>query len=145
MRGSGGTEGGVGKFMLGFALAAAAVYLLLDSTRLRADAGWISGMLRGGPGGHGWWDTTSAGVVFVPFLIGVIALFYDAKMRWAWWFLYIGLAIIVVEIFSRMRFEFHIKTTHLLIVLVLFGAGAGLILQSYRDSPPKGREEEPSG
>ena len=48
-------------------------------------------------------------------------------------FLYFGFGVIVVEIFSRVRFMMQMKTTHLLILLVLFGAGVGLVLRSFRD------------
>ena len=84
------------------------------------------------------------GIVFLPFFIGVVALFYDSKPRWGWVLTWIGLAIIVIEILSRIRFLISIKSSHLLIMFVTFAAGAGLMLQSYRDqrrsndAPPEG-------
>ena len=79
------------------------------------------------------WNTTSMGIVFLPFMIGVIALFYNGKMRWGWVVTWIGVAIIVIEILSRIRFLIQIKTSHLLILFVTFAAGVGMMLQSYRD------------
>jgi len=136
MIGPGGTEGGLGKFVLGLVLAAASLYFFFDSVRVdTTGSGWISGGLRGrgGGGGRGLWDTTSMGIVFLPFFIGIIALFYDSKKKWAWTVTWIGLAIIVIEILSRIRFMMNIKTSHLMIMFVTFAAGAGLMLQSYRD------------
>jgi hypothetical protein len=133
MKGPGGTEGGVGKFAIGFALAALAVYLLLDSVHVQAGYGWVSGLFRGGQGQPGAWQTTSTAIVFVPFVVGILALFYDASQRWAWYLTLGGLAVVAVEILSRIRFVFDIKTTHLLGILALFAAGAGLMLRSYRD------------
>ena len=78
-------------------------------------------------------ETTSMGIVFMPFLVGLIALFYDASKKWAWAVTWIGLAIIVIEMLSRIRFDMQIKTSHLMIMFVTFAAGAGLMLQSYRD------------
>ena len=91
-----------------------------------------------GRGGHGIWETTSMGIVFVPFFIGVIALFYNAKWRWAWGLTYLGLAVLAVEIFSRVRFILNAKTTHLLGMIVLFAAGVGLMLRSYAAKKSKG-------
>jgi len=133
MRGSGGTEGGTPLFLIGLALAGLGGYLFFDSVRVTTDVGLISGMMRGGRGGgHGAWDTTSMGILFVPFLIGVIALFYNAQRKWGWWMLYLGMAVLTVEILSRIRFFLNTKLTHLLAMMVLFGAGVGLILRSYR-------------
>lgn len=87
------------------------------------------------------WETTSMGIIFLPFMIGLIALFYDVKLRWAWVVSWIGLAIIVIEFLSRIRPQMQIKSSHLLIMLVTFAAGAGLMLQSYRDER-RSREAE---
>jgi len=136
MKGSGGTEGGVGKFVLGFALSMLALYLFFDSVRVTTSGfGWVSGAFRSGHRTGGFWDTSSMGIVFVPFFIGVVALFYDSAMKWAWWLMWGGLGVIVLEIFSRLHFLFSMKTTHLLGMIVLFAAGAGLMIRSYR--PPK--------
>ena len=134
MKGSGGTDGGLGLFATGFCLAALGVYFFFDSVRFTTAPGLLSGMFGrfhgGGPG-----DTTSMGILFVPFLISVIALFQDASRRWAWWLLYVGIAVIAIEVLSRMRFFMDGKLTHLLGMMVLFGAGVGLMLRSYRDIP----------
>jgi hypothetical protein len=101
-------------------------------------------MMRGrGGGGGGMWETTSMGLIFVPFLIGVIALFYNAAQKWAWWLMNIGLAIIVIEVLSRIRFLMTTKLSHLLGMMVLFAAGIGLMLRSYSEqkSAAKDRPE----
>ena len=49
MRGSGGTEGGLGQYAVGFALAVLAVYLFFDSVVVSTGGhGWVSGAM-----GHG--------------------------------------------------------------------------------------------
>lgn len=140
MKGPGGTEGGLGKFTIGLALAAVGVYLFFDSVRVSSGHyGWISGMMHRGRGGM--WETTSMGIVFVPLVIGVIALFYDARMKWAWWLTYLGIAVLAVEITSRVRFIIESKLTHFLFMLVLFAAGVGLMLRAYvedKSKKPKG-------
>lgn len=131
MRGSGNTDGGIPEFGLGFVLAAVALYFFLDSVRVSTDgAGMLSRMLGGGGAGGGW-RTTSMGIVFVPFLAGTIALFANARWTWAWVLMWTGLAIIVVEILSRIRFLMTMKASHLLLMMVAFAAVAGLMIRSY--------------
>jgi len=137
MRGSGGTEGGAGKFLIGFGLAALALYLFFDSVRVATgDLGLFSGLARR-HAGSGMWETTSMGLLFVPFFLGVLALFYDARMKWAWGLMWFGVAVLVIEILSRIRFFLNMKTTHLLGMIVLFAAGAALMIRSYRDESMK--------
>lgn len=45
----------------------------------------------------------------------------------------LGIAIVVVEILSRMQFLITMKVSHLLGIIVLLAAGTGLMLRSYRD------------
>ena len=134
MKGAGGTNGGISTFVIGVGLTALGAYLFFDSVRVTTGMGLFSGMLGGrGGGGHGWRETTSMGILFVPFLIGVVALFYDSARKWAWWVLYLGLAVIAIEVLSRIRFFMDAKLTHLLGMMALFGAGVGLILRSFRE------------
>jgi hypothetical protein len=131
MKGSGGTDGGINQFAVGFGLMALAVYLFFDSVKVSTGMGFMSGW---GHGRSGMLETTSMGIIFLPFLIGVIVLFYDAAKKWAWWLVYLGLGVIAIEIFSRIRFLMTMKTTHLLGMIVLFAAGMGLMLRSYRNN-----------
>lgn len=104
------------------------LYLLLDSVKVVSGAfGLFSGM--GHRGGMG--ETTSMGIIFVPFILGVAILFFDAGKKWAWWLSGLGLAVIIIEIFSRVRFVMEVKTTHLLLILVMIAAGAGFLMRSY--------------
>lgn len=137
MKGSGGTEGGFFLFGIGFLLSAIAAWLLLDSVIASTGHGLFSGFIRGRQGvggGRGFGQTTSMGIIFVPFMIGVVSLFYDASKKWAWWLLYIGIGLVVVEILSHLRFEMSVKTSHLMLMLGMLAAGIGLMLRSYRDT-----------
>ena len=108
-----------------------AIYLFCDSVRVGTMGnGWMSGLL--GYGHGGMWDTTSMGIVFVPFFLGIVALFYDAQRRWAWGLTVLGIAIVVIEVLSRIRFSFDMKLSYLLLLIVLFGAGVGLMLHSLK-------------
>jgi hypothetical protein len=128
----GGTEGGEAPFFvgLGMVLTALGLYLLFDSVNVvSGGAGLVSRMLIGGMGG---WETTSRGVIFAPLILAVILLFYNAKWKFAWGLLWVGLAIIVVEILSRLQFVFSMKTSHLILILGMTAAGIGLMLRGLR-------------
>jgi uncharacterized protein len=129
--GAGGTQGGIGQFFVGLALACVSAYLFFDSVHVStAPSGWISGLIGGHAGGL---STVSAGLLFLPFFLGVMALFVNAKQTWAWILTWAGLGILVVEILSRLRFFMEMKLTHLLILVALMAAGCGLIFRSFRD------------
>ena len=137
----GGTEGGTGSFLMGggLVLMALGMYLFLDSVRVSSGQfGWMSGMI--GRGRQGM-ETTSMGTVFVPFLIGVGVLFFDSSKKWAWWFSALGLAVIVIGILSRIRFVLEMKTTHLLMILCMVPAGAGMALRAFAIGSSAGRGE----
>ncbi|WP_283433337.1 hypothetical protein [Neorhodopirellula lusitana] len=135
MLGSGGTQGGTRMFFVGMLLAIAGVYLFFDSVRVSTGhSGLLSGMLGARRGGM--METTSMGIVFVPFFLGVFSLFVDATRKWAWLLTYVGIALLGIEVISRVRFIMDTKLTHLLGMLVLFAAGCALMFRSYRELPP---------
>ena len=138
----GGTEGGSGIFLLGggLVLMALGMYLFLDSVRVQTGHyGWMSGMI--GRGRQGM-ETTSMGIVFLPFLMGVGVLFFDASKKWAWWLAGLGLAVISIEILSRIRFVLDMKTTHLLMILCMVAAGAGMALKAFAAGGHHKKDEE---
>lgn len=142
-KGSGGTTGGTGEYIFGFLLAAVAVYLFFDSVRMTAgNLGWMSGFMRRGTGGL-MGETTSMAIVFLPFGIGVWAMFVNSTWRWAQALTIGGLALIAVEILSRVRFTLNMKTSYFLMLIVLFAIGTALMFRSYLEhqSANKGAEK----
>lgn len=132
----GGTQGGTGAFFGGIALMALGAWFLFDSVQVVTGAsGWFSGMLGAARGGM--WNTTSMGIIFVPFLAGIFILFFDAKAKWAWWLTIIGLLVIIIEILSRIQFVMNSKTSHVLLMLAMIAGGAGLVLKGYRTQTKK--------
>ena len=148
--GSGGSPGGAGQFLMGFGLSMVALWFFFDSVQVvSGHHGLISGMV-GGRGGMGNWETTSMGVIFVPFFIGTVALFYDASQKWAWGLLSIGIFVIVVEVLSRLRPQFNMGMSQLILMMVMFAAGAGMMLRSYRtiqieEAPSESPADKPDG
>ena len=143
MRGSGGTEGGIGQFFTGMLMAGVGAWLFFDSVRVVTDgAGWISGMIHQSRGGRGPVGTTSMGILFVPFFLGVFSLFVDSRQKWAWGLTWIGVAVLTVEILSRIRFYMNTKLTHFGLMLMLFAAGCALMFRSYRDQAATDSESQ---
>lgn len=118
-------------------MAVLAVYLFFDSVRVATGhAGAISGLIGGGSAGGRLIETTSKGIVFIPFFAGVFSLFVDARRKWAWGLTYLGIAILAIEVLSRIRFVIDTKLTHMLFMLILFAAGCAFMFRSYRPSRP---------
>lgn len=136
----GGTKGGESLFIwgLGLFLLGFGVYLFLDSVRVVADQ---AGILSGGLRRRGMGSTLSNGLIFTPFFLGLVILFYDSTKKWAWGITLGGIVFIVVEILSRTRFHMDIKVTHLLLLLLMMASGAGLILRSYTQTKTIKNEE----
>jgi uncharacterized protein len=126
----GGTKGGTGEFIGGLALTALGFWLILDSVQVHTGrVGWFSGVIGGARGGA--WGSTSMGIVFVPFLIGVFVLFFDARAKWAWFLSVLGLLVVLIEILSRIQFVMNSKTSHVLLMLGMIAGGAGLMFKAY--------------
>ena len=143
MRGSGGTEGGVGQFAIGFVLSIVSLYFFFNSVQVtNGTSGWISGLVTQGMG-TGALATASMGLLFVPFFLGVVVLFYDSKKSWGWLLVWAGLGILVIEIMSRITFLFNFRASYLLLLLAVFAAGVGMMLRSYRSIEQAGTPPNP--
>ncbi len=119
-------------FLSGAALSLVSVYFFVDSVRVTT---FGRGVVSRGFGG--WGGTGSTAIVFLPLFIAVVALFYDASKKWPWALFGLGIFILMAEILSRLEFFINLKLSHLLIMLVSFAAGIGLILRSLKSQPPQ--------
>jgi uncharacterized protein len=126
----GGRPGGEVKFLVGLVLAGIGLWFFFDSVRLTTGYhGLITGLV--GSRMAGLQETTSMGIILAPLFIGVVALFFDVRQTWAWIVTIIGLLILVIEIISRMRPEFHIKASSGILMLAMIAGGFGLMLRGY--------------
>lgn len=143
VRGAGGTPGGTWLFFFGLVLAAAGVWFFLSSVHVvTSPVGMVSGLFNRGIFGDGQ-PTMSTGIVFAPIFIGLVLLFYDARIRWGWGLFYVGLAVLVIEIFSRIQFLMNMRTSSLLLMLGTVAAGIGMMLRSFRDTSSPDRADKP--
>ena len=138
VRGAGGTPGGTWLFFAGLVLAAAGVWFFLSNVQVvTTPVGMVSGIVSRGMFGDGM-PAMSTGIVFAPIFVGLVLLFYDARWKWGWALFYIGLAIIVIEILSRIQFLMRIRTSNLLLMMGMVAAGIGMMLRSFRDGSVTG-------
>jgi hypothetical protein len=120
MRGAGGTEGGVGTFLLGFVMAVAGGWLLTNQVMVTT-GGWMI------------WGHNAFGLSLIPLLLGIAWLFFDGRSIIAWLLTIAGAVIIFVGILTNL--DIYFRPTSLfntLLMLVLLVGGIGLIARSLR-------------
>lgn len=126
LTGAGGSPGGLAPFLLGTAMSIAGGYLLLNALRVLHGFG-------GGLFAIGGFNVTG-GMILIPFIIGTAIIFYDAT-KWYGWALAGGsLLALIIGAIASVRFSFEGMTAFdLIVILVLFFGGIGLVLRSVKD------------
>ncbi|HKI03053.1 MAG TPA: hypothetical protein VKK31_13845 [Thermoanaerobaculia bacterium] len=119
-RGAGGTPGGLGEFLIGFAMAVAGGYLLTQQVTVTSGYWYL-------------WGHNAFGLSLVPLLFGVFLLFFNGRSKVGWLLLIAGAVIVLTGIL--MNLEIYFRSTSLfntLLMLVLLFGGLGLIARSIR-------------
>jgi hypothetical protein len=120
IRGAGGTEGGLGTFFIGFAMAVAGGWLLTNQVTVTS-------------GYWNLWGHNAFGLSLLPLIIGIAFLFFDGKSIVGWVLTIAGAVILFIGILAQM--EIYFRPTSLfntLVMLVLLLGGIGLIARSLR-------------
>jgi hypothetical protein len=129
--GAGGTPGGVGMFLIGFAMACAGGWLLTNQVTVTSDF-FASGFMVPVVNYH----MNTFGLSLVPFIIGIGFLFYDGKSVAGWLLTIAGLVIILAGILMSLHIFFRPTTLfNTLMMLVLLFGGLGLILRALKAAP----------
>jgi len=120
LRGAGGTSGGLLEFLIGAAMAIAGGYLL--TTNVSVTSGY-----------WGFWGADTFGITLIPFICGVIALFFNGSSKVGWVLMLAGLLIIFVGIIANLHIYFRSTSLfNTLVMLVLLAGGIGLLARSLR-------------
>jgi uncharacterized protein len=123
IQGAGGTPGGIGEFFLGVGMALAGGYLLLDRITVRTGFWHL-------------WGHNSAGIMFIPFLIGVGLLFANGSSKLGWLLAAGSVLALVIGVLSNLDVYFRATSLwNTLVILVLLAGGVGLIARSLRAHP----------
>src|SRR5215471_19094477 len=135
--GAGGTPGGIGIFLLGFAMACAGGWLLTNQVTVSSQffaSGFMVPVIN--------YHMNSFGLSLVPFIIGIGFLFYNGKSVIGWLLTIAGLVIILVGILMSLHIYFQPTSLfNTLVMLVLLFGGLGLILRSFKSMP---RDDQPA-
>ncbi len=116
--GPGGAPGGVGSFAVGFVMAAAGLYLILNQVQVTSGF-WL------------WWGQNTFGLTLVPLIAGVGLLFFNGRSVLGWLLTAGGLVIIVAGILANLHI--YLARTSLfefLLMLVLLVGGVGLMARA---------------
>ena len=123
IRGAGGTEGGLGTFVLGFIMAVAGGWLLTNQVTVTSN-GWMI------------WGYNGFGLSLIPLVIGIALLFFNGKSIAGWLLTIAGAVIIFVGILTNL--DIYVRPTSLFntsLMLVLLAGGIGLVARSLRAVP----------
>jgi hypothetical protein len=116
----GGTPGGLGDFLLGFALTCVGGYLLTSQVTV-AGSYWS------------FWGSNTFGVTLIPMLAGVGLLFRDGRSVIAWLLTGAGALFIVAGVLANLRIYYQPTSLfNTIVMLVLLVGGLGLIARSVR-------------
>lgn len=128
MRGAGGTQGGLGEFLLGLAMFCGGGYLFLDSIQVHSGHGVGGAMYQ--VGGVG----VTTGMILLPFALGVGMIFYNARSPIGWLVAGGSLVALGAGVIARAQLHFqHMTAFSLLTILVLMVGGLAIVLRSLRD------------
>ena len=129
--GAGGTPGGIGMFLLGFAMACAGGWLLTNQVTVTSQyfaSGFMVPVIN--------YHMNTFGLSLVPFIIGIAFLFYNGKSVVGWLLTIAGLVIILVGILMSLHIYFQPTTLfNTLVMLVLLFGGLGLVFRSLKAVP----------
>ncbi len=121
----GGTSGGLGMFLVGFAMACIGGFLITNEVTV-VSSYW------------NFWGGSSFGVTLLPMLFGVGILFWNGKSTIGWLLTVAGALFIFAGIIANMHIYFRGATLfNTMVMLVLLVGGLVLIARSLRPHSPK--------
>jgi hypothetical protein len=124
MRDVGGTPGGLGSFLLGFAMSCAGAYLLASQVMV-ASSYWTL------------YGTNTFGLTLVPMLIGVGMLFWSGRSILGWLLTVGGAVFILAGVIANLHIYFRPTSLfNTLVMLTLLAGGLGLIARALRPQRP---------
>ncbi|MFT7685888.1 MAG: hypothetical protein ACI9FB_001233 [Candidatus Azotimanducaceae bacterium] len=134
MRGAGGTNGGIGEFLMGLVMMSGGFYMLLNSIMVTTTFGY--GMRLYGFSAMGGNYAITSGMVMIPFMFGVGMIFYNSRNLFGWILALGSIVALVFGVISSIQFTFKAMSAFdLIVILVLSIGGLGLFLRSLKNSP----------
>jgi predicted membrane channel-forming protein YqfA (hemolysin III family) len=120
IRGAGGTNGGIGLFLIGLGMAVAGGWLITNQVTV------TSGFWQ-------WGGHNAFGLTLIPLIVGIGLLFFNGRSIAGWLLTFCGAVIILAGIITNL--EIYFRPTSLfntLMMLALLAGGIGLVAKSLR-------------
>lgn len=116
----GGTPGGLGKFLMGFAMTCTGAYLLSHQVTV-VGSYWS------------FWGANSFGITLIPMLIGIGLLFWNGRSPIGWLLTLAGALFIFAGVLANLHIYFQPTSLfNTLVMLILLVGGLGLIAGALR-------------
>lgn len=119
-QGPGGTEGGIGMFVIGFLMAIAGAYLLTNQVTVTTGFWHL-------------WGYNAFGLTLLPLIVGIGFLFFNGSSIVGWVLTVAGALIVFLGILAHL--DIYFRPTSLfntILMLVLLTGGIGLVARSLR-------------
>jgi hypothetical protein len=124
----GGTPGGLGDFLIGFAMACIGGYLLSNQVSV-VGSYWS------------FYGTSTFGITLIPMLIGIGMMFFNGRSVIGWLLTVAGALFILAGVIANMHIYFQPTSLfNTLVMLILLVSGLGLIARAIRPHGAKSRE-----
>lgn len=131
MNGAGGTKGGIFEFFLGLGMFVVGIFIFLSNITVTNGFSFSTVFFR--LGGSFGVDIVS-GMILIPFIIGIILVFYNRKNLIGWILTIGSVLLLIFGIVVSLRFVFRpMNAFNILMLLVLIFGGIGLFLSSLRE------------
>jgi hypothetical protein len=119
-QGAGGTEGGIGMFVIGFLMAVAGAYLLTNQVTVTTGFWHL-------------WGYNAFGLSLLPLIVGIGFLFFNGSSIIGWILTVAGALIVFLGILMHLDIYFRPTTLfNTIVMLVLLTGGIGLVARSLR-------------
>jgi hypothetical protein len=116
----GGTPGGLGHFLLGFAMACLGAYLISNQVTV-AGSYWS------------FYGGNTFGITLIPMLFGIAVLFWNGRSVVGWLLTAGGALFILAGVIANMHIYFQPTSLfNTIVMLVLLVGGLGLIARAMR-------------
>jgi hypothetical protein len=124
----GGTPGGLGDFLIGFAMACIGGYLLSNQVSV-VGSYWS------------FYGTSTFGITLIPMLIGIGMMFFNGRSVIGWLLTIAGALFILAGVIANMHIYFQPTSLfNTLVMLILLVGGLGLIARAIRPHGAKPSE-----
>ena len=134
MRGAGGTDGGIGQFLIGLVMMCGGFYLLFSAITVQSSFGM--GMRLYGFNAFGANYGITTGMVMIPFIFGIGFIFYDSRKIIGWLLAGGALVALTFGVIASIQFAMRpMSAFELISILVLSIGGLGLFLRSLKGAP----------